>query len=535
MYIFKNALRSISRSKGRNILVGIIVLVIAVSTCVALSIREAAAKAKESTLDSIQITAQISVDRQSMMKNSTTTGVAPDRESMQAAFAGASGLSLDEMQVYAKAASVKAFSYTLTSSFNGTDAMKPIDTSSTSSTTSSSSTTTAKTPTNTQQGQSAGGFGKMGAQGSFTVIGYSTDSAMTAFVNGTSTITSGAIFSEGTSDNVCVISDELALYNSLSVGSVFTLVNPNNTAETIQLTVAGIYKNSQATVTTGNTMGGFSAASDPANEIYMSYNALKAITTTSIANAAAATSTTASTALREQVAGTYSFADVESYNSFDAQARALGLADTYTITSSDLTSYQQSLQPLENLSKFATYFLIVVLLIGGIILIVLNIFNIRERKYEIGVLTAIGMKKGKVSLQFITELFLVTFTCIIIGAGVGAAVSVPITNSLLKSQVSSAQAAAASQTTSFGRSNTNGTTNSTTTNSKNTGTSNNVGAPGAIVTKTTNYISEVSSATNFTVILQLMGIGIILTLVSSCAAVIFVLRYEPLKILTNRD
>jgi len=288
-------------------------------------------------------------------------------------------------------------------------------------------------------------------------------------------------------------------------------------------------------VTTGNTMGGFSAASDPANEIYMSYNALKAITTTSIANAAAATSTTASTALREQVAGTYSFADVESYNSFDAQARALGLADTYTITSSDLTSYQQSLQPLENLSKFATYFLIVVLLIGGIILIVLNIFNIRERKYEIGVLTAIGMKKGKVSLQFITELFLVTFTCIIIGAGVGAAVSVPITNSLLKSQVSSAQAAAASQTTSFGRSNTNGTTNSTTTNSKNTGTSNNVGAPGAIVTKTTNYISEVSSATNFTVILQLMGIGIILTLVSSCAAVIFVLRYEPLKILTNRD
>ena len=361
MYIFKNALRSISRSKGRNILVGIIVLVIAVSTCVALSIREAAAKAKESTLDSIQITAQISVDRQALVKNSTTTSGAPDRETMQAAFAGASGLSLDEMQVYAKAASVKAFSYTLTSSFNGTDAMKPIDTSSTSSTTSSSSTTTAKTPTNTQQGQSAGGFGKMGAQGSFTVIGYSTDSAMTAFVNGTSTITSGAIFSEGTSDNVCVISDELALYNSLSVGSVFTLVNPNNTAETIQLTVAGIYKNSQATVTTGNTMGGFSAASDPANEIYMSYNALKAITTTSIANAAAATSTTASTALREQVAGTYSFADVESYNSFDAQARALGLADTYTITSSDLTSYQQSLQPLENLSKFATYFLIVVL------------------------------------------------------------------------------------------------------------------------------------------------------------------------------
>ncbi|SEW46115.1 hypothetical protein [[Clostridium] fimetarium] len=367
MYIFKNALRSISRSKGRNILVGIIVLVIAVSTCVALSIREAAAKAKESTLDSIQITAQISVDRQSMMKNSTASGTAPDRESMQAAFSGASGLTLDQMQVYAKAASVKAFSYTLTTSLNGTDLIKSIDTTSTSTstTTSSSSTTTAKGSTNTQQGQPDGGFGKMGTQGDFTVIGYSSDSGMTAFVNGTSTITSGAIFSEGTSENVCVISDELALYNSLSVGDVFTLVNPNNTAETVKLTVAGIYNNSQTTVTTGNTMGGFSAASDPANEIYMSYTALKAITTSSIASATTTTSTngtTSTTALREQVAGTYSFADVDSYNSFDAQARALGLADTYTISSSDLTSYQQSLQPLENLSKFATYFLIVVLI-----------------------------------------------------------------------------------------------------------------------------------------------------------------------------
>jgi len=544
MYIFKNALRSISRSKGRNILVGIIVLVIAVSTCVALSIREAATKAKESTLDTIQITAQISVDRQSIMKNSTTSGTAPDRASMQAAFAGASGLSLDEMQVYAKAASVKAFNYTLTTSLNGTDLIKSIDTSSTSTsttTTSSSSTTTAKSSTGTQQNQPAGGFGKMGTQGDFTVIGYSSDSAMTAFVNGTSTITSGAIFDEGSSSNSCVISDQLALYNSLSVGSVFTLVNPNNTAETIQLTVVGIYNNSQTTVTTGNTMGGFSAASDPANEIYMSYTALKAITTSSIASATTTTSTngmTSTTALREQVAGTYSFADVDSYNSFDAQARALGLADTYTISSSDLTSYTQSLEPIEKLSGFATYFLIVVLLIGGIILVVLNIFNIRERKYEIGVLTAIGMKKGKVSLQFITELFLVTFTCIIIGAGVGAAVSVPITNSLLKSQVSSAQATAAAQVSSFGRTNTSSSTtgkSGTTTNSANARPGNNMGMPDAIATTTTNYISEVSSATNFTVIMQLMGIGILLTLVSSCAAVIFVLRYEPLKILTNRD
>lgn len=554
MYIFKNALRSISRSKGRNILVGIIVLVIAISTCVALSIREAASKAKENTLDSIEITAQISVDRQSMMKNSTTSGGPPDMSAMREAFSGASNLTLNEMQTYAKADSVKAFNYSLTTSLNESDSIKAIDTTTTSTTSSSSSSSNSTTKNNQQNQPNMGnngqgfGAGRMGTQGDFTVIGYSSDSAMTSFVKGTSTITEGAIFDEGTSDKVCVISDELALYNSLSVGSVITLVNPNNESETFELTIAGIYNNSQSTVTSGNTMGGFSASSDPANEIYMSYNALKAITDSSIANATTVKdtsgNTTSSTGLREQVSGTYSFANIESYNNFDSQARALGLADTYTISSNDVTSYEQSIQPLENLSKFATYFLIVVLLIGGIILIVLNIFNIRERKYEIGVLTAIGMKKRKVSLQFITELFVVTFACIIIGAGIGAAGSVPITNSLLKSQVSSAQEQAASQVSNFGRSNTNSSNSNNSnsnsnSNSKNngnsTGDSSNMGVPGAFANTTTNYISEVSSATNFTVILQLIGIGILLTLVSSCAAVIFVLRYEPLKILTNRD
>lgn len=36
-----------------------------------------------------------------------------------------------------------------------------------------------------------------------------------------------------------------------------------------------------------------------------------------------------------------------------------------------------------------------ILVIGAVILVVLNIFNVRERKYEIGVLTAMGMKKER--------------------------------------------------------------------------------------------------------------------------------------------
>lgn len=46
MLVLINAMKSISRSKGRNILIGIIVLAISASCCVALAIRNAANEAE---------------------------------------------------------------------------------------------------------------------------------------------------------------------------------------------------------------------------------------------------------------------------------------------------------------------------------------------------------------------------------------------------------------------------------------------------------------------------------------------------------
>ena len=158
------------------------------------------------------------------------------------------------------------------------------------------------------------------------------------------------------------------------------------------------------------------------------------------------------TAIPVQVSGTYVFADVESYYAFEEEVRELGLADTYTVSSSDLASYEQSLLPLENLSKMAGYFLAVVFGIGAIILVVLNIFNVRERKYEIGVLTAIGMKKAKVATQFLVESFVITIIALVIGAGIGAVSSVPVTNTLLAFSQIEAQSSNMMQTeASFGR------------------------------------------------------------------------------------
>ncbi|MBR4880629.1 MAG: ABC transporter permease, partial [Clostridia bacterium] len=136
MYIIKNALRCISRSKGRNILIGIIVLAISVSACIGLSIRQAANNAREDTLSGMSITAAISYDRQSAMEDmrgqmpggGDFSGGMPsfDRDSFKDMMGSASSLTLDEYKIYAEADSVEDFYYTITASLNGSESFEPV-------------------------------------------------------------------------------------------------------------------------------------------------------------------------------------------------------------------------------------------------------------------------------------------------------------------------------------------------------------------------------------------------------------------------
>ena len=557
MYILKNALKSISRSKGRNVLIGIIVLVISVAACIGLSIQNAAEDAREATLEGITITAQISVDRNAMMSEMRENmqpgegGGMPsfDKDSFRENMNAIEGLTIDEMQQYADLDMVKSFYYTMSVSMNGSD-FEPV------------STTEEEEADDANSSQSMGGFGdfgmgmpggkgfrpgSMGEQGDFTLVGYSSDEAMESFLDGTCTIVDGNVFDEGTKEYHCIITDELATYNDISVGDTITIVNPNDEEEVYELQVVGTYNNSQSTVTSGGFMQGFSTSSDAANQIYLSYNALSAIVSTSSENAEETTDEdtgrTTTTALPEQTSGTYVFATVEDYEKFSKDVYEAGLSENYTVSSSDVTQYENSLLPLQNLSQMSMYFLIVVFAIGGIILVVLNIFNVRERKYEVGVLTAIGMKKGKVAIQFILETLIVTIAFVVIGGGIGAVTSVPVTNSLLASQIEAQQSQIENDDEAFGRDS--GFDRGDMPGNMGGGMPGNM--PGnmpfmsdmedmpGFVSDAANYVQEVSSATDLGVLLKLLGIGVLLALIASAASVIFITRYDPLKILANRD
>ena len=546
MYIIRNALRCIGRSKGRNALIGIIALVIAVSACIGLSIRQAAECAKASALEGMHVTATIQYDRAGAIGNASGGrpgmgggGFDFDMGSLPEIMGGGSSLTLEEYRKYAEAESVQSFYYTLTAYVDGSDGFAPVSEDSESSGSSSSGGSFGSG--GMFPGGMGGMMGGMGSTGEFSVIGYSSDSAMTAFINGTASIAEGAMFDEGTSELVCVISEELAMVNGLSVGSTVTVTNPALSSETYTLTVVGIYTSAE---NNDFSMSMFGTSQDPANHIYMSAAALQGILDTSKEQSVTVTDDNGRTRESEMTGtldATYTFADTDAYYAFESEVRALGLEDSYTVTSSDLNAFENSLTPLKTLSTMAGWFLLVILIIGGVILVVLNIFNVRERKYEVGVLTAMGMKKWKVATQFLCEILVVTMIAVVIGAAIGAVSAVPVTNALLEGQVQSQSNQQNQMDQSFGRPGNmggfpGGMSGMPSDLPSNMGGGNPFGDMfGGVFNDAANYITEVDSAMNLTVVLQMIGMGLLLTLIASAASVLFIMRYDPLKILANRD
>lgn len=559
MFIIKNALRSITRSLGRNILLGIIVLVIAVSACIGLSIKQASETAKQTALNEINVTATISFDRMSAMKEISNSESGNeggfDKSQFSKMMSETESLTLEEYQKYAEAESVSDFYYTVTTYVNGSDEFTAVSDSSSDDIGANQEGEDDLTKGSKTRPGNMGDMTFSGVSGDFTIVGYSCDAAMTDFINETSSIVEGAMFEEGTEKNYCVISDELARYNMLSVGDLIVVQNTGDETETFTLTISGTFVSNE---NNDMSMNKFGSSQDPANKILMSAAAVNKIVSS------------ATTEMSSTISATYCFESIDDYNKFDSEARALGLDDSYTISSNDIASYEASITPLTSLDGIAKWFLIIILSVGAVVLIVLNIFNVRDRKYEVGVLTAMGMKKWKVAAQFMCEILVVTMVAVIIGTGIGAATSLPVANALLKTQTQSQTEQKADIDTSFGRESnfdfqrggrsmpggnaadgtsdgiggaadgtsdgfSGGRIGGNEGGGKNIFDIGGVNAFENVKTAATNYITKVDSAMNLTVVWQMLLVGIALTIISGLASLLFIMRYDPLKILANRD
>lgn len=97
MYILKNSLISIARKKGRNILIGIIILVIACASTVTLAIRNTANNLVKDYGESHDITGTISFDR-GQLSNNFKGGEDAQKSNIEA-FNNIESITLDDVKI----------------------------------------------------------------------------------------------------------------------------------------------------------------------------------------------------------------------------------------------------------------------------------------------------------------------------------------------------------------------------------------------------------------------------------------------------
>ena len=228
---------------------------------------------------------------------------------------------------------------------------------------------------------------------SIQVSGTNDLSTSSAANNGTITITSGDVFDVNSTENVAIIGTGLAEKNGLAVGDTFT-------AYDAEVTVVGIYD----------------AGTDFANNsVIMPIAALQVLS-----------------GQDDEVSSA-----TVTVNSIDNVESVVAAIEAKLGDAADVTSQQDSaadaLEPLESIKNISLFSAIAAAIAGAVIILMIMVMTVRERRREIGVLKAIGANNGKVTIQFMIEAVTLTLLGAIVGVLIGVATSGPITNALVSS------------------------------------------------------------------------------------------------------
>ena len=184
---------------------------------------------------------------------------------------------------------------------------------------------------------------------------------------------------------------------------------------------------------------------------------------------------------------------------FEAELHGKGLPGDYGVRT-DESAFDSVAGPVESLNNLSLTFLLIVLLLGAVIIVLLSVIAIRERKYEIGVLRAMGMKKKKVALGLWTEIIVITCICFLLGMGAGSMLSQPISDAIMTGQEQSADTGS-------------------------TSLADRLNATDA------KEAEKINVSVNAVTALEIFGISILLASISGVISVSRITKCEPIKIL----
>lgn len=492
MFILKNAMISITRNKGRNILIGVIILVIACACTITLAINNTAKDLITSYESAYDKELTISFNRENMMKGVDFRNK-DDMSDAKNRFNNIVSYTIDDVKNFAESDHIENYRYIYNISLNGNNIEKA----------------DYESENSDSKGSNMSGrrFNFGGSSYDFNLNGYSSMEAMNEFIEGTYEMKELAenAWDIAFDGNYVFINEELASYNNLNLNDKIKLEDESGLI--YEFEIVGIYKENEF-----NTESSMSFFTNSANTLITNADALVKITSEN-------------ENIKGNVTPTFIIDNYENKDKVQEEFYEKGLDENYILeTNEELAN--SGVSSVKNVKSFATTFLIITLLIGGIVLLIINMINIRERKYEIGVLRTIGISKVKLTMQFVSELLIVGFIALMLGAGIGATMSKSVSNSLLSSEIKSSEEKTETINSNFGGP---GGDNF----NFNRGNSFKNGSPkGMPIVQAYNSIDAVVS---ITVILELLGIGLTLILISSISSMISIQRFSPLTILKERS
>ncbi|MFC6201017.1 ABC transporter permease [Lactiplantibacillus nangangensis] len=476
MNFFKRAWLNLTAKKGRSILLILVTSAIMLFVLAGLLIRNAADTATNNAKQSVGATVTLSANREAAFKKmrSSTSTSKTSRPKLTT-----SPVKLSDAAKIAKLNNVASCTATVSTSANATgfDAIS----------TSGSS--------DSNGGGMKGMGGSTTSSGDIAISGVTSTSATSAFENSSSKITKGrgiTTADEGT--NNVVIESELAKEDSLKVGDSIKLKATTGTKKTYTLKVVGIYKASSSTSTQQGP-----GATDPANSVYTSYTFANTVKGAKYKNTADSV--------------TFNVSDPAKVSSVKTAGKALINTSKYSLTTDD-SSYQTVKASMANVKSFADKIVWLVAIAGTIILALIVILMIRERRYEIGVLLSLGEARWKIVAQFFTEMVMVLIVSIAIAGAGGKFVGNQLGQQLVSQQTTTA------------------TTTSSTSTQQGPGGS---GAPGSSGTGSVSAQKQAELDINVSVmdLVELGGFGLAIMFLSIMLASGGILRLQPKKVLID--
>lgn len=477
--MIKRAWLSISRKRSKTIILGILLVIIANLVLATIFIKNATDESMKYAKSSLGGTVYLQANMEKLMKDIDEERSSENFERPEKFEFNRPEISVKLVEKIADSTYIKDYSYSVSGSANASD-FDVIE----------------STSDNNRRPQ----MGKESNMGDIQIDATRAYAYLSDVVNQKVSIKEGEYFDENALDKI-LVSYELAVQNDFAIGDKIKLENIS-TDETITLEIIGIY----SSINESDNMMFISGA----NKIYMN------------------TETAAKFLSDEDYNdGAYSVSDVTFYlnNSEDADDFITGATEEIKETEENnliLTinnsAYKQAVSPIESVGSFATTMLIIVVLASVVIISLLINNQIKERKYEIGVLMSLGETKKHITIQVLLELLIVFIAAFGLSTITSAVVADEMATNLLKNQ---SQMSKEQSENNFGR--------------PGFEMGNNPSFDRGNNLSQTNIINEINIVSSFSDYLVSFALGFIIVLASMSLPAYNIMKYEPRTILTRRD